>query len=103
MGKDNTSSPDDHAVGIGVGNSVTVEVDSCASFASYAIVGTHFQGNRAFGTEPDTTAILYVEGQDLIGQAGLKNLNMPSVTPGVDDMTGEAPGGGTNISAWKAL
>lgn len=49
------------AIGFGVGNSVTIWVHTNDEYSAYQAFSHHFQGNRVFGTEGDSTAIYYCQ------------------------------------------
>lgn len=100
---DNTAAKDPHAVGIGVGNAVTLVATTDTNYATYYVVAHHFQGNRAFGTEADTTAMYYCENDSFIGKTGFGATPMPGITVGVDDFTPNKACGGSPQNNWRAL
>lgn len=111
-GTDNTEQKNKHGIGVGVGNAVSLEADTNTAGSTYKVYAHHFQGNRGFATEADTTAMYYCENDKFIGQAstgdgtaklagGQLDATFPT-GPGVDDIKGVACGGDT-VSKWTAL
>ena len=109
-GTDNSETPKQHGIGVGVGNAVSLEADSNSVGSTYKVYAHHFQGNRGFATEADTTAMYYCESDNFIGKtstgkgslAGTMNASF-SVSPGIDDIKESTSCGGSTVSKWTAL
>lgn len=104
-GTDHTVTPKQHGVGIGLGNAVSLTADTDGPYSTYQVVSHHFQGNRGFATEADTTAMYYCENDDFIGKTGLATLSYPgTLNPGKDDLKATpACGGKASQPDWTAL
>ena len=109
-GTDNTENKAQHGIGVGVGNAVSLEADSNSAGSTYKVYAHHFQGNRGFATEADTTAMYYCENDKFIGQkssqgalAGGKLDSGFGVNPGIDDIKASSTCGGDTVSKWTAL
>ncbi len=98
---DNTAAPAAHGVGIGIGNGVTIQADTMAANASFAVYAHHMQGNRGYATEADTTAMYFCENQAWIGATGIQ-VTTTAQTAGFDDLAGVACGGAP-ITNWTAM
>lgn len=103
-GNDRNGNP--HAVGFGVGNSVSVIALTDAEYAAFNAYSHHFQGNRVFATEGDSTAIMYCQSEKtpmLVGvsgpSAGLSQNSAPTQT--AIEITGAC--GGDITSDWTAM
>ena len=79
---DHSANPAYHGVGIGIGNAVTLQANTDTPFATYFVVSHHFQGNRVFGTEADTTAMYYCENDTWIGTTGI-SATKPAISRGL--------------------
>ncbi len=90
-----------HGIGIGIGNAITLRADTMAGYASFAVYAHHNQGNRAYATEADTTAMLFCENDTWIGTAGIV-ATPGSVTAGNDDLSNTGCGG-SPVANWAAL
>ena len=102
FGVDHTQNTDPHGVGIGVGNAVYLQADTDSPYATYHVVTHHFQGNRAFAAEADSTALYYCENDSFIGKSGLRATKPSALTPGVDDIKDKGCGGNP-FTNWRAL
>lgn len=100
-GTENTTAALAHGIGIGIGNGITLQADTMAADASFAVYAHHNQGNRAFATEADTTAMLFCEDDGWIGVPGI-NATTIAQTAGADDLSGQGCGG-TQVTDWTAL
>ena len=98
---DHTASPGPHGVGIGVGNAVSLKANTDTNYATYYVYAHHFQGNRAFGSEAESTALYYCENDAFIGKTGIPATE-PSATVSKDDYKDVSCGGSPNNS-WRAL
>ena len=101
-GCDHSTEHNKHAVGIGIGNSVSLQADTNAPYSTFQVAAHHFQGNRAFATEADTTALYYCENDTFIGKTGLQAKVPGTLNAGQDDLKGFACGGGKTTN-WTAL
>lgn len=110
-GTDNTEVKAKHGIGVGVGNAVSLEADSNSVGSTYKVYAHHFQGNRGFATEADTTAMYYCESDKFIGQTspgtgklagGTLDASFP-VNPGIDDIKASSTCGGDTVKVWTAL
>ena len=102
FGVDHTQSTDPHGVGIGVGNAVYLQADTDAPYATFQVYSHHFQGNRAFAAEADSTALYYCENDQWIGKSGTKATVPTALNPGKDDLK-DYDCKGSPTSNWRAL
>lgn len=93
------------AVGFGIGNGVTAAAVTNDAWGAYNAYTHHFQGNRTFGTEGDSTALYYCQGDKLFvsvkGPLGGATA-APTPTSGTVEFEGAACGGDV-VSKWTAL
>ncbi len=107
-GQDNAATPVKHGVGVGAGNKVYLQAVADEKFASYLAYSHHFQGHRVFGTEGDSTAIMFCQndtaantfvGKEDFGGAGI----ISTPTPATVELTPTTDCKGSPNSAWAAL
>jgi len=91
--------PGGWAVPIGVSNGVQLRVDTNAGESTYLMVVEHLLGDRAYGTDRESTRIYFVENRAWIGAA--PGINAVVVVPPTlnDDFSG-ANGGGLPNPNW---
>jgi prepilin-type N-terminal cleavage/methylation domain-containing protein len=91
------------ATPVAVSNGVQLRADVDATNATAVIVAEHRQGNRAFGTDIDSTAIYWVQNDKWVGgKAGTINATVPTPKTQTDDFNG-ANGGGSPTKNWQTL
>lgn len=96
-----------HAVGFGIGNSVYIKATTNAAYSAFNGIAHHFQGNRVFATEGDSTAIFYCQSDKsplFVGVAASAptGITEPAApTPATVEVTGAC--GGDVVSNWTAL
>lgn len=100
-GTDATAATLPHGIGIGIGNNITLQANTDATWSSFSVYAHHMNGNREYATESDTTAMYGCEEDAWIGVAGINSTVLAS-TAGVDDIGGQGCGG-TAIANWTAL
>lgn len=92
------------ATPVAVSNSVQLRADTLANQSSAVLVAEHRQGNRAFGTDTDSTAVYWVQNDAWIGgAAGAINCTVPGVTDLADDFNRVPAGGGAPTATWAPL
>ena len=90
-----------YGVGLGISNSVILRADTSSGFATFLVFAHHLQGNRVFGVEAESSAMMACENSAWIGKAGIQALT-PSATAGGDLLQGKDCGC-TILSRWTAL
>ncbi|HXH71449.1 MAG TPA: prepilin-type N-terminal cleavage/methylation domain-containing protein [Mariprofundaceae bacterium] len=92
------------AAQIGVSNQVQLRADVDATLASYIITTKHTQGDRAFATDSDATAVYWVQNTAAWVGKGIvaAPVTIPASTPGADNIQGTA-GGGAPSANWAPL
>jgi len=80
---------------IAVSNGVQLVANSDANSASYILSTNHRQGDRAYATDSDATAVYWAQNTAAwVGRPALtQDQTIPASTAGVDDITGTAAGG----------
>ena len=103
-----TGSGVNHGIGIGVGNRVYIQSVADANFASYIAYSHHFQGHRVFGTEGDSTAIMFCQNDTatntFVGKvefAGATLVTAP--TASTVELTSATTCGGSPNANWAAM
>ena len=91
-----------HAVGFGISNGVYLRADTMVNDASFNIYARHAQGNRAFASEAETTAVLVCENDTWVARAGIMASTV-AVQVAVQDLYGQPCGGYGNWSNWLIL
>ncbi len=105
------------AIGIGVGNNVTISAENAASATDpnisdrAIVVSKHFEGDTAYGVDTDSTALYWCRNALWAKQALTANgapVSYPANggTPQVDDFNpaaGPLACGGAPIATWTAL
>lgn len=90
------------AVGLGVGNGVYLRVDTMQELdISFNIYGRHFQGNRAYAGEAESTAVFICENGQWIGKMGIQAPTRPVTSEGTDFLN--KPCGGDVTPNWFIL
>lgn len=99
-----------HAIGFGVGNSVSIKATADSQFSAFNAYSHHFQGNRIFGTEGDSTAIMYCQGEgsgkSFVGQTGeCATIGKCPASPTQTEIqiTESTDCGGDIVSKWTAM
>ena len=109
-GEDKQGTP--YAIGFGVGNSVYILVETDGAYSAYNAYSHHFQGNRIFGTEGDSTAIFYCQKEGktspFVGASGAyatgTKVGTPTPTASEFAPSGTpASCGGDIVTNWTAL
>lgn len=102
-GTDSTPAAAPHGVGIGVGNSIALQADTNATWSAFSVYAHHNNGNRAYATESDTTAMYVCENDAWIGVPGINGAILV-VAAGADEIGGVAcNGAATQVPNWLAL
>lgn len=103
-----TGSGVNHGIGIGVGNRVYIQSVADTNFASYIAYSHHFQGHRVFGTEGDSTAIMFCQNDTanntFVGKvefAGATLVTAP--TASTVELTSATACGGSPNTNWAAM
>ena len=102
------ASPAGRAQKISVSNQVVLIAYCDAAYASYILSTNHRQGDRAYATDSDATAIYWAQNNSAAGSwVGQAVLAQPQTLPappvsGNDDITGTAAGGSPNAN-WAVL
>jgi len=106
--------PSGRAQQIAISNQVVLVAECDAAYASYILSTNHRQGDRAYATDSDATAIYWAQNATAVGgwvgQATLIGANTGGQTipnpplPGVDDLAGGAvAAGGAPNASWAVL
>lgn len=91
------------ATPIAVSNGVQLGAATLATESSAIMIAEHRQGNRAFGTDTDGTAVYWVQNDAWVGGAAATiNATTPAVVDAADDFNGAA-GGGVPTANWAPL
>lgn len=107
-GTDNGATPVNHGVGIGVGNRVYIQAVADAQFASYLAYSHHFQGHRVFGTEGDSTAIMFCQNDTatntFVGKVDFGGATLATTpTAATVELTPTTACGGSPNANWAAM
>jgi len=90
-------------VGIGVGSLVAMQSGTDAAGASYLIASRHQNGDTAFATDSDGTALYQVRNPAWIGVPLVISATVPAPTAGADNIALTPAGGGSPVANWAAL
>jgi len=90
-------------VGIGVGSLVALASSTDAAGASYLIASRHQNGDAAFATDSDGTALYTVRNPAWIGVPLVISATVPAPTAGADNIAATPAGGGAPVVNWAAL
>lgn len=96
-------------VGIGVAASAGVSIQTYTNAAlasTYLIYTKHTQGNRAFGSETESTAIFYAENPTWAGSAqaiGTVPNGPVAATTAAEFVSGTTAAGGAPTATWTAM
>lgn len=107
-GQDNAATPVKHGVGVGAGNKVYLQAVADDKFASYLAYSHHFQGHRVFGTEGDSTAIMFCQNDTaantFVGKENFAGATVTATpTPATVELTEATACGGSPNANWAAL
>ena len=92
------------AQSISVSNGVQMLAKVDANYASYVLSTDHRQGDRAFATDSDATAIYWAANPAWVGTAlgAAQPQTVPASTTAKDDIVGQ-PAGGSPTANWGIL
>jgi len=94
---------------ISVSNNVVLRADSDGANASYILTTNHRQGDRAYATDSDATAVYWAQNTaNWVGQGigiGASNggQTIPASTAGTDDISVNPGAGGSPTANWQVL
>ena len=93
----------DQAIGTGLGEDMTVDMNVAGDPSHYVIYTKQLRGDSCFGIDSDVEAVLYIcTNPDWVGQPGLTASNTPAPVHGNDDINGVASGGLPNTTWMSA-
>jgi len=91
---------------VSVSNNDQISAITDATNASYILSSNHAQGDRAYATDSDSTAIYWASNPVWVGQgtpaAPVQTQTIPASTTATDDIVATAAGG-VPIAAWQVL